>query len=134
KVVYRRGTANLKRVLALGGAKNHLIVMPDADVEMASSNIVASMSGCAGQRCMAASVMVAVSTVDHIIARIIAHATHIAPGRDIGPVISLQAKERIERYITEAEDAGATVLVDGRGAVVPGKEDGYFIGAAIIDH
>src|SRR5678816_1220159 len=53
KVVYRRGTANLKRVLALGGAKNHLIVMPDADVEMASSNIVASMSGCAGQRCMA---------------------------------------------------------------------------------
>src|SRR5262252_7364553 len=126
KVVYRRGTANLKRVLALGGAKNHLIVMPDADVEMASSNIVASMSGCAGQRCMAASVMVAVSKVDHIIARMIEHAQNIVPGRDIGPVISAQAKERIERYITEAEDAGATVLVDGRGAVVPGRENGYF--------
>src|SRR5262249_13384812 len=61
KVVYRRATSNLKRCLALGGAKNHLIVMPDADPEMASSNIVASMTGCAGQRCMAASVMVAVS-------------------------------------------------------------------------
>jgi len=134
KVVYRRGTANLKRVLALGGAKNHLIVMPDADVEMASSNIVASMSGCAGQRCMAASVMVAVSKVDHIIARMIEHAKNIIPGRDIGPVISLAAKERIERYITEAEDAGATVLVDGRGVVVPGKENGYFIGPTIIDH
>ena len=60
KVVYRRGTATLKRVLALGGAKNHLIVMPDADVEMTAGNVVASMSGCAGQRCMAASVMVAV--------------------------------------------------------------------------
>src|SRR5688572_29835800 len=128
KVVYRRGTANLKRVLALGGAKNHLIVMPDADVEMASSNIIASMSGCAGQRCMAASVMVAVSKVDHIIERMVAHAKNIVPGRDIGPVISAQAKERIERYITEAEDAGATVLVDGRGVVVPGRENGYFLG------
>src|SRR3954467_3893270 len=96
KVVYRRATANLKRVLALGGAKNHLIVMPDADVEMASSNIIASMSGCAGQRCMAASVMVAVSKVDHIIERMVAHARNVIPGRDIGPVISAQAKERIE--------------------------------------
>ena len=71
KIVYRRGTATLKRVLALGGAKNHLIVMPDADVEMTSSNVVASMSGCAGQRCMAASVMVAVADTDHIIQRML---------------------------------------------------------------
>ena len=134
KVVYRRGTANLKRVLALGGAKNHLIVMPDADLEMASSNIVASMSGCAGQRCMAASVMVAVAKVDHIIERMVQHAQNIVPGRDIGPVISAQAKERIERYITEAEDAGAKVLVDGRGVIVPGREGGYFLGPTIIDH
>jgi len=69
QIVYRRATSHLKRCLALGGAKNHLIVMPDADLEMASSNIVASMSGCAGQRCMAASVMLAVQDVDHIIAR-----------------------------------------------------------------
>src|SRR5437764_7676243 len=66
KVVYRRATSNLKRCLALGGAKNHLIVMPDADPEMTSGNVVASMTGCAGQRCMAASVMVAVSETDHI--------------------------------------------------------------------
>ena len=71
KIVYRRATSNLKRCLALGGAKNHLIVMPDADREMAATNIVASMSGCAGQRCMAASVMVAVSKTDHIIERMV---------------------------------------------------------------
>src|SRR3954467_3430015 len=77
KVVYRRATSNLKRCLALGGAKNHLIVMPDAEQEMTASNVVASMSGCAGQRCMAASVMVAVSKTDHIIQRMVEHARKI---------------------------------------------------------
>jgi len=134
KLVYRRGTANLKRVLALGGAKNHLIVMPDADLEMTSSNVVASMSGCAGQRCMAASVMVAVSDTDHIIQRMIDYAKKIVPGQNLGPVISEEARERIEKYITEAEEAGATVLVDGRKTVVPGKENGYYVGPTIIDH
>src|SRR5687768_17875852 len=118
KVVYRRSPATLKRGLALGGAKNHLIVMPDADKEMTSSNVVASMSGCAGQRCMAASVMVAVSKTDHIIERMVEHARAIIPGRDIGPVISAAARQRIETYIAEAEAAGAKVLVDGRRAVV----------------
>src|SRR3954467_15997803 len=107
KVVYRRATSNLKRCLALGGAKNHLIVMPDADPEMASANIVASMTGCAGQRCMAASVMVAVSKTDHVIERMIAAAKAMRIGVDIGPVISAEAKARIIRYITEAEAAGA---------------------------
>ena len=134
KIVYRRGTSTLKRVLALGGAKNHLIVMPDADVEMTSSNVVASMSGCAGQRCMAASVMVAVSDTDHIIARMIDHAKKIVPGKNLGPVISAEARDRIERYITEAEAAGAKVLLDGRKAVVKGKENGYYVGPTIIDH
>src|SRR6266851_57510 len=101
KIIYRRGTVNLKRVLALGGAKNHLIVMPDAEPEMTSSNVVASMSGCAGQRCMAASVMMAVGNTDHII---------------------------------EAEKAGAKVLVDGRGYVVPGRENGYYVGPTLIDY
>ena len=105
KIVYRRATANLKRCLALGGAKNHLIVMPDADREMAATNIVASMSGCAGQRCMAASVMVAVSKTDHIIERMIDVARAMVPGKDVGPVISAAAKERITRYIDEAEAA-----------------------------
>jgi malonate-semialdehyde dehydrogenase (acetylating) / methylmalonate-semialdehyde dehydrogenase len=134
KAVYRRATSNLKRCLALGGAKNHLIVMPDADPEMASSNIVASMTGCAGQRCMAASVMVAVSKSDHVIERMITAASRMRPGVDIGPVISAEAKARISRYIDEAEAAGAKVLVDGRNVVVPGREGGYFIGPTIIDH
>jgi malonate-semialdehyde dehydrogenase (acetylating)/methylmalonate-semialdehyde dehydrogenase len=134
KIVYRRATATLKRCLALGGAKNHLIVMPDADPEMASSNIVASMSGCAGQRCMAASVMVAVARTDHIIQRMIDEAKRIVPGRDIGPVISAEARARIERYIDEAEAAGAKVLVDGRGVRVQGRAGGYYIGPTIIDH
>ncbi len=134
KAVYRRATASLKRCLALGGAKNHLIVMPDADREMTASNVVASMSGCAGQRCMAASVMVAVSATDHIIARMVEQARAMVPGRDVGPVISAAAKERITRYIDEAEAAGATVLVDGRRAAVPGRQGGYYIGPTIIDH
>jgi malonate-semialdehyde dehydrogenase (acetylating)/methylmalonate-semialdehyde dehydrogenase len=132
--VYRRATSNLKRCLALGGAKNHLIVMPDADPEMTSSNVVASMSGCAGQRCMAASVMMAVAKTDHIIERMVEHARRMTLGRDLGPVISAEAKARITRYINEAEAAGAKVLVDGRGVRVPGREDGYYVGPTIIDH
>jgi len=126
KIVYRRGTSNLKRVLALGGAKNHLIVMPDAEPDMTSSNVVASMSGCAGQRCMAASVMMAVGKTDHIIDRMV----NITRGLKIGPVISQEAKQRIESYITEAEKSGAKVLVDGRGKPGPG----YWVGPTLIDH
>ena len=134
RIVYRRATASLKRCLALGGAKNHLIVMPDADGEMTAANVVASMSGCAGQRCMAASVMVAVSATDHIVARLAELARAMVPGRDVGPVISAAAKARITRYIDEAEAAGATVLVDGRRATVPGREGGFFLGPTVLDH
>src|SRR5690349_8337567 len=134
KIVYKRATSNLKRCLALGGAKNHLIVMPDADREMAATNIVASMSGCAGQRCMAASVMVAVSKTDHIVERMAEVARAMVPGKDVGPVISAAAKERITRYIDEAEARGAKVLVDGRGAKVSGRENGYYLGPTIIDY
>jgi malonate-semialdehyde dehydrogenase (acetylating) / methylmalonate-semialdehyde dehydrogenase len=133
KIVYRRGTATLKRVLALGGAKNHLIVMPDADLDMTASNVVASMSGCAGQRCMAASVMIAVDKTDHIIRCMVENARRMVPGRDIGPVISAESKARIEGYIAEAEAGGAEVLVDGRNAKVPGREAGYYLGPTIID-
>src|SRR2546423_2433569 len=126
KIVYRRGTSNFKRVLALGGAKNHLIVMPDAEPEMTSSNVVASMAGCAGQRCMAASVMMAVGKTDHIIERMVT----ITRGLKIGPVISKEAKQRIEGYITEAEKAGAKVLVDGRGKSGPG----FWVGPTLIDY
>ncbi|MBM4194858.1 MAG: CoA-acylating methylmalonate-semialdehyde dehydrogenase [Gemmatimonadetes bacterium] len=134
QAVYRRATNNLKRCLALGGAKNHLIVMPDADREMAATNIIASMSGCAGQRCMAASVMVAVSTSDHVIARMCEIARAMVPGKDLGPVISAESKARIVRYINEAESQGAKVLVDGRNVTVPGREGGFYLGPTIIDH
>jgi malonate-semialdehyde dehydrogenase (acetylating)/methylmalonate-semialdehyde dehydrogenase len=134
KIVYRRGTANLKRVLALGGAKNHLFVLPDANPDMTSTNIVASMSGCAGQRCMAASVMLAIAETDHIVRRMVEHARTVVPGENLGPVISLEAKQRIERYIGEAEAAGATVLLDGRNAAVSGREGGFWVGPTILDH
>jgi malonate-semialdehyde dehydrogenase (acetylating)/methylmalonate-semialdehyde dehydrogenase len=83
---------------------------------------------------MAASVMVAVSDTDHIIDRMIHYAKKIVPGENLGPVISAEARERIERYITEAEAAGATVLVDGRKTVVKGREGGFYVGPTIIDH
>ncbi len=136
KEVYRRATSNLKRALCLGGAKNHLIVLPDAEVGMTTSNVAASMSGCSGQRCMAASVMLAVGEDDamsKIVQGIVEEASALVTGRDIGPVISAAAKARIEGYIDEAEAAGARVLVDGRGAVVEGREGGYYVGATVID-
>ena len=134
KIVYRRATANFKRVLCLGGAKNHLIVLPDANEEMTASNVAASMTGCAGQRCMAASAMVAVGNVDSIINRLCEETKKIIPGENLGAVISKQAKERIEGYITEAEAEGASILVDGRSARVRDKENGFYVGPTVIDH
>lgn len=134
RLVYQRATHQLKRCLALGGAKNHLLVLPDAQPEMTAQNVAASMSGCAGQRCMAASAMVAVGNVDAIIERICAEARRIVPGNNLGAVIDQAAKTRIERYITEAEELGAKVLVDGRGYTVPGKEKGSYVGPTVIDH
>ncbi len=134
KIVYQRATAKLKRCLALGGAKNHLIVMPDAQLEMTASNVVASMSGCAGQRCMAAAVMIGVDRVQPIIDRMCEVARAIRPGHELGAVISLAAKQRIEAYITEAEQAGAKVLVDGRNATVADKEGGFYVGPTIVDY
>ena len=134
KIVYQRATNNLKRCVALGGAKNHLIVLPDAHEEMTASNVAASMSGCAGQRCMAAAAMVGVGKVDHIVNRLCEEAKKIVPGENLGSVISMEAKERIERYITEAEEAGAKVLVDGRNAKVDGKDGGFYVGPTVVDY
>ncbi|MDH5414463.1 MAG: CoA-acylating methylmalonate-semialdehyde dehydrogenase [Flavobacteriaceae bacterium] len=134
KIVYKRATSTLKRCVALGGAKNHLLVLPDANPEMTASNVVASMSGCAGQRCMAASVMVGIDKVQHIIDRMVVEAKKIVPGKNLGSVISAQAKARIESYISEAEKNGAKILVDGRNTTVPGKEGGFYVGPTIIDY
>ena len=134
KIVYKRSTKNLKRCLALGGAKNHLIVLPDANEEMASDDILASMSGCCGQRCMAASAMVGVGEIQSIIDKIITKAKAILPGKNLGSVISKEAQIRIESYIEEAEREGAKIILDGRDVKVSGKENGYFIGPTIIDY
>lgn len=133
KIVYQRSTRNYKRCLALGGAKNHLMVMPDAIPGMTAQNVAASMSGCAGQRCMAASAMVAVGNTDHIIQKIVEEARKIVPGENLGAVINKESKERIEQYITEAEQQGAKVLLDGRNVKVKGKEDGTYVGPTVID-
>jgi len=134
KIVYQRATQNLKRCLALGGAKNHLIVLPDAKTDMTAQNIIASMSGCAGQRCMAASAMVAVGNVDHIVEKICDEARKVVAGQNLGAVINHESKTRIEQYITEAEQQGAKILVDGRKVVVTGKEAGSYVGPTVIDY
>ncbi|MDQ6762101.1 MAG: aldehyde dehydrogenase family protein, partial [Bacteroidota bacterium] len=133
KIVYQRATHNYKRCLALGGAKNHLLVLPDAIPEMTAQNVAASMSGCAGQRCMAASAMIGVGDVDNIIDKICDEARKIIPGKNLGAVINKESRQRIEKYITEAEEQGATVLVDGRNVNIEGKENGTYIGPTVID-
>ena len=133
KLVYQQSTNSLKRCIALGGAKNHLFVLPDANPSMTASNVTASMSGCAGQRCMAASAMLAVGNVDTIIDQICVEARKIIPGINLGAVISQAAKERIEGFISEAERDGAKILVDGRNTVVNGKEGGTYVGPTVID-
>ncbi|MGL2965232.1 CoA-acylating methylmalonate-semialdehyde dehydrogenase [Flavobacterium sp. XGLA_31] len=133
KIVYQRATNNLKRCLALGGAKNHLMVLPDAIPDMTAQNVAASMSGCAGQRCMAASAMVGVGAIDHIVAKICDEARKIVPGQNLGAVINKESQDRIESYITQAEKDGAKILVDGRHTKVPGKENGTYVGPTVID-
>jgi len=133
KIVYQRATSNYKRCLALGGAKNHLMVLPDAIPGMTAQNVAASMSGCAGQRCMAASAMIGVGNVDSIIDKICEEARKIIPGENLGPVINKASQEKIEQYITEAETQGAKILVDGRNAKVSGKENGTYVGPTVID-
>jgi malonate-semialdehyde dehydrogenase (acetylating)/methylmalonate-semialdehyde dehydrogenase len=134
QAVYRRATQNLKRCLALGGAKNHLLVLPDATPDMTAQNITASMSGCAGQRCMAASAMVGVGPIDHIVAKLCAEARKLVAGDTLGAVINKASQQRIEAFITEAEQQGAEILVDGRNVKVPGKENGTYVGPTVIDY
>lgn len=132
KLVYGRAAATGKRALCLGGAKNHLIVVPDADLELTAQNVMASFTGCAGQRCMAASVLVAVGDVDHIIAEVAKQAEAIKVGVDMGAITNQSSVERITGYIDRAEAAGYKILVDGRGKTA--DEGGYWVGPTIIDN
>jgi malonate-semialdehyde dehydrogenase (acetylating)/methylmalonate-semialdehyde dehydrogenase len=131
KQVYGRAAMSGKRALCLGGAKNHLIMVPDAEPEMTAQNVVASFTGCAGQRCMAASVLVAVGEVDPIIDEIVKRASQLEPGESLGAIVNEKSKERIENYITDAEKKGAKVRLDGRK---PKREDGYWVGPTILDN
>jgi malonate-semialdehyde dehydrogenase (acetylating)/methylmalonate-semialdehyde dehydrogenase len=133
RAVYGRACTAGKRALCLGGAKNHLIVVPDADVELTAENVVASFTGCSGQRCMAAANLVAVGDVDHIVAAIAERAAKLVPGVELGAITNAASVARIKSYIDRAEQAGAKVLVDGRNK--RGQEqDGYWVGATVLDH
>ncbi len=133
KLVYGRSTALGKRCLALGGAKNHLVVVPDADPEMTATNVVASSMGSAGQRCMAASVMVAVGDVQHIVDLAVQKSRAIRLGDELGCIIDAEAVTRIHRYIDDAVARGARLLLDGRGQRPAGAEGGYWVGPTVLD-
>jgi len=131
--VYKRGQAAGKRTLALGGAKNHLIVLPDADPDITAQNVVASAYGCAGQRCMAASVLLAVKGSEPILDRIEEQARKITAGVNLGAIISRKALDRISAYIDRADERGIPIRVDGRNVVVADKPDGFYFGATLLD-
>jgi len=134
KSVYRRCSMNLKRVLALGGAKNHLVVVPDAHPEMAAHDILASVTGMSGQRCMAASVLICVGDVEAIVEKIIEESRRMVPGRDLPPIISPAAIEKLKDYLDEAEAGGARILVDGREFQPEEGYRGYAFGPSVIDY
>jgi malonate-semialdehyde dehydrogenase (acetylating) / methylmalonate-semialdehyde dehydrogenase len=139
RYIYETGTAHGKRVQALGGAKNHMVVLPDADIDMAADAAVSAAYGAAGERCMAISVAVAVgdvgdSLVDAIALRLpkLVVGDGAASGTDMGPLITAEHRDKVAGYIGAGADAGATLVVDGREADVP--DAGFFLGTTLLDH
>ncbi len=139
--IYEAGAHHGKRVQALGGAKNHMVVMPDADIEQAVDGLIGAGYGSAGERCMAISVAVLVGDVaDKIVPRLAARARTLkinhgmALDAEMGPIVTRQALERIEGYIGVGVEEGATLVVDGRGHKVAGFEAGFFTGGSLFDH
>ena len=138
KYIYERGTANGKRVQALGGAKNHALVLPDADIDMAADAIVSAAYGAAGERCMALSVAVAVGGVgDALVAAVserlpkLKIAAGNEPGTDMGPLITEEHRDKVAAYVAQGAEAGATVVVDGRDQQLP--TEGFFLGTTLLD-
>ena len=139
--IYSRGTANGKRVQALGGAKNHMVVMPDADMDMAIDALIGAAFGSAGERCMAISVVVAVGDSGDKLIGALGERTAalkigdgMAADAEMGPVVSAAAKQRIEKLIGEGVEQGATLVVDGRDCKVVDRENGFFVGGTLFDH
>jgi malonate-semialdehyde dehydrogenase (acetylating) / methylmalonate-semialdehyde dehydrogenase len=140
KYIYSRGTANGKRVQAMGGAKNPVVIMPDADLETTVRILGDSAYGCAGQRCLAASLAITVGDVRRPFTEAVVEASNqrvvgfgLDPTVQTGPVITKQSKARIENLIQQATKEGARVLVDGRRALIPGYEQGNFIRPTVLD-
>jgi len=138
--VYQRGAANGKRIQALGGAKNHMVVMPDADISKAVDGLMGAAFGSAGERCMAISVAVLVAdAADKVMPLLTQRAQKLcigsgmAPESEMGPIISDAARQRISGYIDAGVEEGAQLLVDGRNHSVPGFEGGFFLGATLFD-
>lgn len=138
--IHQEGTRRGKRVQALGGAKNHMIVMPDADLDQAADALIGAGFGSAGERCMAISIAVAVGEVgDALIKKLLPRidALRVRNGvesdADMGPLVTGQHKAKVEGYITKGVEEGAKLLVDGRNFKVPGAENGFFVGATLFD-
>ena len=138
--IHQEGTRRGKRVQALGGAKNHMIVMPDADLDQAADALIGAGYGSAGERCMAISIAVAVGEVgDALIEKLLPRidALRVRNGveadADMGPLVTGQHKAKVEGYITKGVEEGARLLVDGRNFKVPGAENGFFVGATLFD-
>ena len=140
--IYSRGCAAGKRVQALGGAKNHMLIMPDADMDQAANALLGAGYGSAGERCMAISVAVCVgdAAADALIAKLrpMVENLRVGPGNidnpDMGPLVTCQHRDKVKGYIDAGEAEGATVLVDGRGLQVAGHERGFFLGGTLFDH
>lgn len=140
--VYKRGTKNLKRVLALGGAKNHIFLMPDADPELTGKGIADSFTGCAGQRCMAASVLCAIAgnaeeerKIEKLLNAIVEQAKKITVGDKMGAIISKNSLQNLEAAVATAEKKGAQVILDGRKPQLPPKLlGGNWLAPTILDH
>ena len=139
KYIYEKAAANGKRVQALGGAKNHMLVMPDADLKVTADAAISAAYGSAGERCMAVSVLVAVGDVaDKLVPELTSRIADLKigdgtdPSSEMGPLITAEAKARVESYVAGAEAEGATVVVDGREAKFEGN--GFFTGVSLLDH
>jgi malonate-semialdehyde dehydrogenase (acetylating)/methylmalonate-semialdehyde dehydrogenase len=140
--IYANASANGKRCQALGGAKNHAIVMPDADMDNAVNQLLGAAFGSSGERCMALSVAIAVGDVagDTLIEKMTKAMTGLKVGvfsessNDFGPVITAQHRDKVVGYINHAEEQGATIVVDGRNPQVEGYKDGFFVGGTLIDN
>ena len=137
--IYETGTAHGKRVQALGGAKNHALILPDADLDVAADAIVGAAYGAAGERCMALSVAVAVGEVaDSLVEALAVRLPKLVvgdgsqPGTDMGPLITREHRDKVASYVDAGEESGATVVVDGRESKVP--EEGFFLGATLLDN